>query len=123
MATTMHMQIEVVISCLSVNNVTASSFVLSLLEDSDYVNHPCTEDLVQQMHNIFEAFEKHYKLLESAMDWAKSYMECNHSNSINQLAHVNGRFDFGALHTSEHQLKTFQIEDMACEIEDHEPAL
>lgn len=50
-------------------------------------------------------------------------METHCSSSIKTLAHIDGGFHFGALHTSEQQLKTFRIEDMARKIAQQAPAL
>lgn len=50
-------------------------------------------------------------------------MEDHYSISIKKLVHINNGFHFGALHTSEQQLKTFRIEDMAGKIAQQAPAL
>ena len=55
--------------------MTASKFLVSLLTDAGFQEHPCSEDLVHNSTEIFNAFLKHPKASRSALDWANTVMK------------------------------------------------
>jgi hypothetical protein len=87
--------------------------VLSLLRETKYQTHPCTEDLIQHTAEIFDAFLDHPKSSKSAFSWAHGIMKKKYANNIRELSHKDNGWHFGALKTSEEQLNNFRIEDMA----------
>ena len=119
----MDQQLEAIIHCFQTHNVTASKFLVSLLTDAGFQEHPCSEDLVHNSTEIFNAFLKHPKASGSALDWANTVMKKKYAKDIKDLANVKNGWHFGALHTSEEQLKDFRIEDMAHEIQRLAPEL
>jgi hypothetical protein len=116
-------QLEAIIHCLTTQDVTASKFLISLLTYADFRDHPYTEELIRNTSEIFNAFLQHPKASESALEWANTVMKRNYAKDIKDLAHVQNGWHFGALHTSEDQLKDFRIEDMARDMQRLAPEL
>ena len=88
--------------------------VLPLLRETKYQTHPCAEDLIQHIAEIFDAFLDHPKSSKSAFSPANDIIKKKYANDIRELSHKDNGWYFGALKTSEEQLTNFQIEDMAC---------
>jgi len=116
-------RLEAIIHCLRTHDVTASVFLVSLLTDPDFQDHACTEDLVRNTAEIFSAFLEHPKASKSTLEWANTVMKRKYAKDIKDLARGENGWHFGALHTSEAQLKDFQIEDMARDMQRLAPEL
>ena len=78
--------------------MTASKFLVSLLTDAGFQEHPCSEDLVHNSTEIFNAFLKHPKASGSALDWANTAMKRKYAKDIKDLANVKNGWHFE--HTS-----------------------
>ena len=84
--------------------------VLSLLRETKYQTHPCTENLIQHTAEMFDAFLDHPKSSKSAFSWAHDIMKRKYANDIRELSHKDNGWHFRALKTSEEQLTDFWIE-------------
>ena len=102
---------------------TVSKFLILVLIDTGFQEHHYLENLIHNSMEIFNPFFRHPKASGSALDWANTVMKKKYAKDIKDLANVKNGWHFGALHTSEMQLKDFWIEDMAQEMQQLAPEL
>ena len=116
-------QLKKVIKSLETHNVTASNFVLLLLQGNRLQDLPCTQNLINQADAILEAFYEHPKSSKSALTWASDLMKSRYAESVQELANKENGWHFGALRASAQKLQEFWIEDMAQKMEELTPEL
>ena len=102
-----------VINILNDNNISISSLIISLLHHNAFEDHPLTQDLVQYLPDILDTFHTSLVTSRTIHQWAHGIIMSKYSQDIQDLAHKRNGWHFGALRTSEEQLKEFRIEDMA----------
>ncbi|KAJ7101209.1 hypothetical protein C8R44DRAFT_641767 [Mycena epipterygia] len=105
-------QIDRVATVLAQEAVTASDFVITLLERPSYSDHPCTTSLVDHAAEIIDVFAKHPGSGASTFAWARKAIQKKTVDSITLLT-ANEDWHFGAVHASATKLEDFQIEEMA----------
>jgi hypothetical protein len=115
--------LQSILSSFEISKTTASEFVLSMLKDAKYENHPCTEDLVRNSKNILEAFLEHPQSSETTFIWANNIMKRKYAEDIRDLADKDNRWHFGASHATESKLRNFRVEDMARKMQHMAPEL
>lgn len=102
-----------ILNILQENNISISSLICSLLHHNAFEDHPFTQDLVQDLSDVLDTFHTNLITAQTATQWARGIMMSKYSQDIQDLAHKRNGWHFGALRTSEEQLKEFRIEDMA----------
>jgi hypothetical protein len=80
-------------------------------------------DLVKHTPEILSAFARHPQSSRSSMEWANDCMKQKYAQDVKDLSQKVNGWHFGALHTSEDQLKEFRIEDMARDMQRLAPEL
>jgi len=108
---------------LETHNVTASNFVLLLLQDNRLQDLPCTQNLIDQADEILQALYKHPKSSKSALMWANDLMKSQYATSVQELANKQNGWHFGALRASAQKQQEFRIKDMAQKMEELAPEL
>ncbi|KAJ7037742.1 hypothetical protein C8F04DRAFT_952134 [Mycena alexandri] len=119
---TAHSQIERIAAHLKQEAVTASDFVITLLERPSFRDHACTASLVEKASEIIDLFSKHPTSSESTFQWARKAIQKRTADSITRLT-ANRDWHFDASHASAEQLQDFQIEEMAKEMKQIAPDL
>src|ERR1700676_2321053 len=79
-------QLQEVIQSLETHHVTASNFVLSLLQDSRLQDQPCVQNLIDQTNKILLAFYEHPKLSKSTLEWESDSIKSQYAASVRELA-------------------------------------
>ncbi|KAJ7817699.1 hypothetical protein B0H14DRAFT_2228986, partial [Mycena olivaceomarginata] len=102
--------------------VTASDFVITLLERESYRDHTCTTSLVDKTPEIIDLFSKHPGSAQSTFAWARKAIQKKTAESIKLLT-ANRDWHFDASHASAQQLEDFQIEEMAQQMKRMAPDL
>ncbi|KAJ7733399.1 hypothetical protein DFH07DRAFT_944866 [Mycena maculata] len=115
-------QITRIASVLEQEAVTASDFVITLLERESYRDHPCTTSLVEKAPEIIDLFSKHPRSAQSTFTWARKIIQKKTADSIKLLT-ANQDWHFDAGHASAEQLEDFQIEEMAQSMKEMAPDL
>jgi len=90
-------QLREVIESLEKQNVTTSSFMLSLLQDNRLQDQPCAQDLIDQADEILQAFYEHPKSSKSTLTWASDLIKSQYAASVRELAKKENGWHFGAL--------------------------
>jgi hypothetical protein len=103
--------------------VTASNFVLSLLQDSRLQDLPCVQNLIDQTNEILLAFYEHPKSSKLTLEWASDLIKSRYAESVRELAKKENGWHFGALRASAKKLQEFRIEEMAQKMEELAPEL
>ncbi|KAJ6468082.1 hypothetical protein C8R47DRAFT_807305 [Mycena vitilis] len=115
-------KIDRVAALLGQEAVTASDFVITLLERESYRDHPCTISLAEKAPEIIDLFATHPLSSKSTFAWARKAIQKKTTESIKLLT-ANQDWHFGAAHASATQLEDFQIEEMAAEMQEIAPDL
>ncbi|KAJ6550353.1 hypothetical protein B0H10DRAFT_1850543 [Mycena sp. CBHHK59/15] len=115
-------QVTHITDCLAWENVSASDFVLTLLERPSWQAHACTTSLVDNAAKIITAFSQNLPSQESTFAWARKSIQKRTSESI-KLSAANNDWHFNALHASAAQLEDFRIEEMAAKMKALAPDL
>ncbi|KAJ7766534.1 hypothetical protein DFH07DRAFT_809348 [Mycena maculata] len=99
-------QIIRIASVLEQEALTASDFVITLLERESYRDHPCTTSLVEKAPEIIDLFPKHLRSAQSTFTWARKIIQKKTADSIKLLT-ANQDWHFDAGHASAEQLEDF----------------
>lgn len=114
--------VERVADVLDRERVTASHFVLTLLERDSLQDHPCTIDLLDNTTQIIDAFSKNPRSATSTYAWARKAIQKKTTESIKILT-ANDDWHFNAEHAVAADLEDFKIEQMAAEMKALAPDL
>ncbi|KAJ7081388.1 hypothetical protein B0H15DRAFT_786424, partial [Mycena belliarum] len=115
-------QIDRVANVLNQENVTASDFVLTLLERESLRDLPCTSSLLNNAEQIIDAFSKNPASAPSTYVWARKAIQKKTTESIKILT-ANHNWHFNAEHAAAADLEDFKIEAMAAEMKSLAPDL
>ncbi|KAJ7696404.1 hypothetical protein B0H14DRAFT_2159062, partial [Mycena olivaceomarginata] len=102
--------------------VTASDFVVTLLERDSLQNHPCTVSLIDNTTQIIDAFYKNTRSSKSTYAWARKEIQKKTKESIKVLT-ANDEWHFNAQNASAADLEDFKIEQMAADMKELAPDL
>jgi hypothetical protein len=115
-------QVERIAATLSSENVTASDFVLTLLERKSLQDHHCTTSLLDNAERIIEAFSQNSHSAPSVYAWARKAIQKRTTESVKVLT-ANHDWHFDAEHAIAADLEDFKIEQMAAKMKALAPDL
>ncbi|KAF7353120.1 hypothetical protein MSAN_01499400 [Mycena sanguinolenta] len=115
-------QVARIAHTLSTEKVTASDFILTLLEQESLKDHECTADLLDNAQRIVKAFSQNSGSTESMYAWARQTIQTKTTEAIKLLT-ANDAWHFNAEHASASDLEDFKIEQMAGDMKTLAPDL
>jgi hypothetical protein len=115
-------QVERLTNAFGIENVTASDFVLTLLERDSLQANTCTQSLLDNTERIIEAFSKNPVSAPSTYAWARKAIQKSTTQAIKILT-ANDDWHFNAEHASAADLEDFKIEEMAARMKKLAPDL
>ncbi|KAJ7323357.1 hypothetical protein DFH08DRAFT_969423 [Mycena albidolilacea] len=115
-------QVERLINAIGIENVTASDFVLTLLERDSLQANTCTQSLLDITERIIEAFSKNPVSAPSTYTWARKAIQKSTTQAIKILT-ANDDWHFNAEHALAADLEDFKIEEMAARMKKLAPDL
>ncbi|KAJ7874494.1 hypothetical protein B0H14DRAFT_3437656 [Mycena olivaceomarginata] len=115
-------QVEQLTNAFGIENVTASDFVLTLLERDSLQANPCTQSLLDNTGRIIEAFSRNSGSASSTYAWARKAIQKSTIQAIRILT-ANNDWHFNAEHASAADLEDFKIEEMAATMKKLAPDL
>jgi len=96
-------------------NISLPQFLLTILNSPQYQGHPSTCDATAAAPMILLALLKASPNVIS--DWAHSVVQMQYAQELHDLGSGENEWQFKALHASPEQIEGFQIDHIACEIE------
>ncbi|KAK7015395.1 hypothetical protein R3P38DRAFT_3321655 [Favolaschia claudopus] len=120
--TTSQSQVKYISDALGEARVTASDFVLTLLERQSLQDHECTINLLDNSERIIDAFSKNARSAPSTYTWARKFIQKKTMEAIRILT-ANEDWHFNAEHASAKDLEDFKIEEMAADMKEMAPDL
>ncbi|KAG1726519.1 uncharacterized protein EDB91DRAFT_1061580 [Suillus paluster] len=103
---------DTVIAALQDCNLSASQFIISILQNQQYNGHHLVEDLLVHCNEIFDAF------IEHTSPTREQYIREIKLNSSEE-----GGWHFGPSHTTTQQVEDFSVKEMDREMQSCAPAL
>jgi hypothetical protein len=115
-------QLHIIVDLLVASGQTASQFLLALLNNHGFYNHPAN-DIPGQSEEILNAFLSHPNTSVSTFTWALDISTKKYTQSIRFLAQKSNGWHFNAYRASAKQLEDFRIEGMANNMRELAPEL
>jgi hypothetical protein len=84
MASTVHS--DTILQAFKLSDTTISNFIILLLKDDSFREHPCTKDLIAHSTNILDAFISHPTSAKGTWDWANNVVKQKYAAAIRELA-------------------------------------
>ncbi|KAG1777809.1 hypothetical protein EV702DRAFT_934533, partial [Suillus placidus] len=106
-----------VIAALQDCNLSASQFVLSILQSQQYNGHHLVEDLLVHCNEIFDAFIEHPSRQVDTLQYANRATREQYVREIKLILSEEGGWHFGPSHTTTQQVEDFSIEEMSREMQ------
>ncbi|ETW78198.1 hypothetical protein HETIRDRAFT_326030 [Heterobasidion irregulare TC 32-1] len=108
---------EAVLAALAAQEINLADFLISLLGNPYYQDHPVLINLIARSGDLCTVFYKNRTssgiIIQWALDTAKQY----HSSEILALSDPEHGWHFGAVNATIEQLENFKIEQMAKDLE------
>ncbi|KIK94085.1 hypothetical protein PAXRUDRAFT_95979, partial [Paxillus rubicundulus Ve08.2h10] len=112
-----------VLNALERSQITVSQFILSILTQHQYNEHPVVRDLLFHSPDILSAFLKHSRRNHKLLQCSTRFVQDSYLRELREVASKDSGWHFGALSATTKQLEEFDIEEMAQDIVRRAPGL
>lgn len=110
--------LDVYLDALQAGKVDLGKLVLRALEQP----HRCAfRELQSGLKEILSLLQSTPPLESIIFEWSYKFVKAHAAHSIRRLASKDNPWHFGAIHTTPQKLRSFKIEEMACQIEETAP--
>ena len=118
--------VQQILHHLRTSQISISSLITSLLMSNHAVPNPndfLIQDLGSNIPIILSVLYYHPPFSEKVTHWAHDLMRHKYGVMARSLSHKTNGWHFSALHTEAEQIHTFQIEEMAEQMQTQAPQL
>ena len=108
---------KAVLAALAAQKINLADFLISLLGNPYYQDHPVLINLTAWSGDLCTAFYKNRRSSGIIIQWALNTAKQYHSSKILALSDSKHGWHFGAVNATIEQLENFKIEQMAKDLE------